>query len=306
MSDAADFDKSRDAAADSAWVRLRGRLREYARLMRLDRPIGVWLLLWPALWALWISSDGHPDERIFVIFLLGTFVMRSAGCVINDFADREFDPHVRRTADRPLARQAVSPAEALALFAVLGLVALALLIPLNRPTQTLALIGGVLAITYPFLKRFFALPQAYLGLAFSWSVPMAFAAQTGSLPLLAWVLFLAGVLWTTAYDTIYAMVDREDDLVIGVRSSAILFGRADRGIVALLQGGALALLTLAGYLAQLGHWYWLGIGTAALFSLYQQYLIRRRDPAECFRAFLNNNLLGLAVFGGILLDYLFR
>jgi 4-hydroxybenzoate polyprenyltransferase len=307
MSDAADFDKSRDAVPDdSAWARLRSRLREYARLMRLDRPIGVWLLLWPALWALWISSAGHPDERIFVIFLLGTFVMRSAGCVINDFADREFDPHVRRTADRPLARQAVSPAEALALFAVLGLVALALLIPLNRATQTLALIGGVLAITYPFLKRFFALPQAYLGLAFSWSVPMAFAAQTGSLPLLAWVLFLAGVLWTTAYDTIYAMVDREDDLVIGVRSSAILFGRADRGIVALLQGGALALLTLAGYLAQLGHWYWLGIGTAALFSLYQQYLIRRRDPAECFRAFLNNNLLGLAVFGGILLDYLFR
>ena len=307
MSNAADFDKSRDAVSgDRAWPRLRGRLREYARLMRLDRPIGVWLLLWPALWALWISADGHPDERIFVIFLLGTFVMRSAGCVINDFADREFDPLVRRTADRPLARQAVSPAEALALFAVLGLIALALLIPLNRPTQTLALIGGVLAITYPFLKRFFALPQAYLGLAFSWGVPMAFAAQTGSLPLVAWVLFLAGVLWTTAYDTIYAMVDREDDLVIGVRSSAILFGRADRGIVALLQAGTLSLLGLAGYLAHLGRWYWLGVATSAGFLLYQQYLIRRRDPAECFRAFLNNNLVGLAVFGGILLDYLFR
>ena len=241
-----------------------------------------------------------------MIFLLGTFVMRAAGCVINDFADREFDPHVRRTANRPLARQAVSPAEALALFAVLGLIALALLIPLNRPTQVLALIGGVLAITYPFLKRFFALPQAYLGLAFSWSVPMAFAAQTGSLPLVAWVLFVAGVLWTTAYDTIYAMVDREDDLVIGVRSSAILFGRADRGIVAMLQVGALALLVLAGYLAHLGRWYWLGVGLAAVLSAHQQYLIRRRDPAECFRAFLNNNLVGLAVFGGILLDYLFR
>jgi 4-hydroxybenzoate polyprenyltransferase len=231
--------------------------------------------------------------------------MRSAGCVINDFADREFDPHVRRTADRPLARQAVSPAEALALFAVLGLIALALLIPLNRPTQILALVGGVLAVTYPFLKRFFALPQAYLGLAFSWSVPMAFAAQTGELPLVAWVLFVAGVLWTTAYDTIYAMVDREDDLVIGVRSSAILFGRADRGIVAMLQLGALGCLGLAGYLAGLGRWYWLGLGIAAVFSAYQQFLIRRRDPTQCFRAFLNNNLVGLAVFGGILLDYVF-
>jgi len=161
-------------------------------------------------------------------------------------------------------------------------------------------------VTYPFLKRFFALPQAYLGLAFSWSVPMAFAAQTGELPPLAWVLFVAGVLWTTAYDTIYAMVDREDDLVIGIRSSAILFGRADRGIVAALQAGALALLGLAGYLAQLGRWYWLGLAVAVATSLHQQYLIRRRDPAACFRAFLNNNLFGLAVFGGILLDYLFR
>ena len=284
---------------------VRGRLVEYARLMRLDRPIGIWLLLWPCLWALWISAEGRPDERIFVIFLIGTFVMRSAGCVINDFADREFDPHVRRTANRPLARGAVSPAEALAVFAVLGLLALALLIPLNRPTQVLALVGGALAVTYPFLKRFFALPQAYLGLAFSWSVPMAFAAQTGELPLLAWVLFAAGVLWTTAYDTIYAMVDRDDDLVIGVRSSAILFGRADRGIVAALQMGALALLVVAGMLSGLGAWYWLGLAVAAATAVHQQYLIRHRDPGECFRAFLNNNLFGLAVFGGILLDYLF-
>jgi 4-hydroxybenzoate polyprenyltransferase len=306
MRNAADYEKSPDDTQTTGWPLVRGRLREYARLMRLDRPIGVWLLLWPALWALWISADGRPDERIFVIFLVGTFVMRSAGCVINDFADREYDPHVRRTADRPLARQAVSPAEALALFAVLGLIALALLIPLNRPTQVLALVGGVLAVTYPFLKRFFSLPQAYLGLAFSWSVPMAFAAQTGSLPLVAWVLFLAGVLWTTAYDTIYAMVDREDDLVIGVRSSAILFGRADRGIVAALQFGAMSGLALAGYLAQLQHWFWLGLGVAALLSIYQQYLIRRRDPVLCFRAFLNNNLVGLAIFGGILLDYLFQ
>ena len=284
---------------------LRGRVVEYARLMRLDRPIGIWLLLWPCLWALWISAEGHPDERVFVIFLLGTFVMRSAGCVINDFADREFDPHVRRTANRPLARGAVSPAEALAIFAVLGLLALALLIPLNRQTQVLALVGGLLAVTYPFLKRFFALPQAYLGLAFSWSVPMAFAAQTGQLPPVAWVLFVAGVLWTTAYDTIYAMVDRADDLVIGIRSSAILFGRADRGIVAALQVGALTLLVVAGLLAGLQRWYWLGLVIAAATALHQQRLIRHRDPAQCFRAFLNNNLFGLAVFGGILLDYLF-
>lgn len=286
--------------------RWRTRLREYARLMRLDRPIGIWLLLWPVLWAIWISANGRPDEKVFVIFLIGTFVMRSAGCVMNDFADREFDPHVRRTADRPLAKQSVSPAEALALFGVLGIVALGLLIPLNRPTQVLALIGGVLAVTYPFLKRFFALPQAYLGLAFSWSVPMAFAAQTGELPVVAWVLFVAGVLWTTAYDTMYAMVDREDDLVIGIRSSAILFGKADRGIILALQAGALAALALVGRMAGLGRWYWGGLAVAVALAAYQQLLIRDRDPAACFRAFLNNNLFGLAVFGGILLDYLFR
>src|SRR5512137_243897 len=253
MSDFTDLGKT---AGHSGTGTVRSRFAEYMRLMRLDRPIGIWLLLWPCLWALWISAQGRPDEKIFVIFLIGTFVMRSAGCVINDFADREFDPHVRRTASRPLARGAVSPAEALAVFAVLGLVALALLIPLNRETQVLALIGGVLAVTYPFLKRFFALPQAYLGLAFAWSVPMAFAAQTGELPLVAWVLFVAGVLWTTAYDTIYAMVDREDDLVIGIRSSAILFGSADRFIVGILQLGTVLLLAYAGYLQELGRWYW--------------------------------------------------
>jgi 4-hydroxybenzoate polyprenyltransferase len=301
MGNATDFDKEGTAGVP----RWRSRLREYARLMRIDRPIGIWLLLWPVLWALWISANGRPDERIFLIFVLGTFVMRSAGCVMNDFADREFDPHVRRTADRPLARQSVSPAEALALFGVLGIIALALLIPLNRPTQVLALIGGLLAVTYPFLKRFFALPQAYLGLAFSWSVPMAFAAQTGELPPIAWVLFVSGVMWTTAYDTIYAMVDREDDLVIGIRSSAILFGRADRGIIGALQVGTLAGLALVGHLAQLSHWYWVGLGVATALAVYQQVLIRDREPAACFRAFLNNNLFGLAIFGGILLDYLF-
>jgi 4-hydroxybenzoate polyprenyltransferase len=257
------------------------------------------------LWALWVSGDGHPGERLFVIFVIGTFVMRSAGCVMNDFADREFDPHVRRTADRPLAKQSVSPAEALGLFAVLALVALALIIPLNRATQVLALIGGVLAVTYPFLKRFFSLPQAYLGAAFGWSVPMAFAAQTGSVPMVAWVMFLSVVLWTTAYDTMYAMVDREDDLVIGVRSSAILFGRADRLIIGALQAGALAGLALVGVMSTLGRWYWAGLLVAAVLAIHQQWLIRARDPDLCFRAFLNNNLVGLAVFAGILLHYLF-
>ena len=303
MRNATDIDQESRARSPSPQRR---RLREYARLMRLDRPIGSWLLLWPVLWALWISSGGHPDERLFVIFVLGTFVMRSAGCVMNDFADREFDPHVRRTADRPLAKQSVSPAEALGLFAVLALIALALVIPLNRPTQVLALIGGILAVTYPFLKRFFSLPQAYLGAAFGWSVPMAFAAQTGAIPPVAWVLFVSVVLWTTAYDTMYAMVDREDDLVIGVRSSAILFGRADRVLIAALQLAALGGLGLVGWISGLGHWYWVGLAVAAALAAHQQVLIRHRQPAECFRAFLNNNLLGLAVFAGLALDYLFR
>ena len=303
MRNATDIDQESRTAGPSP---LRRRLREYARLMRLDRPIGIWLLLWPVLWALWISSGGHPDERLFVIFVLGTFVMRSAGCVMNDFADREFDPHVRRTADRPLAKQSVSPAEALGLFAVLALIALALVIPLNRPTQVLALIGGILAVTYPFLKRFFSLPQAYLGAAFGWSVPMAFAAQTGAIPPVAWVLFVSVVLWTTAYDTMYAMVDREDDLVIGVRSSAILFGRADRIVIGALQLAALGGLGLVGWISGLGHWYWVGLAVAAALAAHQQVLIRNRQPAACFRAFLNNNLLGLAVFAGLALDYLFR
>jgi 4-hydroxybenzoate polyprenyltransferase len=302
MRNATDMDQGTGRGTRSA---MGLRLREYARLMRLDRPIGIWLLLWPVLWALWVSADGHPDERLFVIFVIGTFVMRSAGCVMNDFADREFDPHVKRTADRPLAKQSISTAEALGLFAVLALIALALVIPLNRPTQVLALIGGVLAVTYPFLKRFFSLPQAYLGAAFGWSVPMAFAAQTGAVPPIAWVMFLSVVCWTTASDTMYAMVDRDDDLVIGIRSSAILFGRADRLIIGALQAGALLGLALVGLMAALGRWYWAGLAVAAVLAIRQQVLIRARDPAQCFRAFLNNNLFGLAVFAGILLHYLF-
>jgi 4-hydroxybenzoate polyprenyltransferase len=282
------------------------KLREYARLMRLDRPIGIWLLLWPALWSLWIAGDGRPAESLFVIFVAGTLLARSAGCVINDFADRGYDPHVRRTADRPLARGAVSTTEALALFAVLGAASLALVIPLNRPAQLLALAGGVVTVIYPFLKRFFPLPQAWLGIAFAWSVPMAFAAQTGSVPRIAWVLFAAAVCWIVAYDTIYAMVDRDDDLRIGVRSSAILFGRSDRVAVGLLQLAALGLLVIVGAGVGLHCWFFAGLAVAALLAVQQLRAIWSREPASCFRAFIANNWFGCAVFAGIALDYVFR
>jgi 4-hydroxybenzoate polyprenyltransferase len=282
------------------------RLVEYARLMRLDRPIGLWLLLWPALWALWLSGDGRPDERVFAIFVAGTFLTRAAGCVINDYADRKVDPQVRRTARRPLAQSTVSPAAALGLFALLSAAALALLIPLGRLTQQLALIGGALTVIYPFLKRFFPLPQAWLGAAFAWSVPMAFAEQTAAVPAVAWLLFAAVVFWTTAYDTMYAMVDREDDLKLGVRSSAILFGRADRVAVAILQVATLASLVAVGWMIGLGRWYWLGLLTAAALAVWQQWLIRDREPAACFQAFLNNNYFGMAVFVGLALHYHFR
>jgi 4-hydroxybenzoate polyprenyltransferase len=282
------------------------KLREYVRLMRLDRPIGIWLLLWPALWSLWIAASGSPDEALFVIFVAGTVLARSAGCVINDFADRRFDPHVRRTADRPLARGTVSATEALVLFGLLGAAALALVVPLNRPAQLLALCGGALTVIYPFLKRFFPLPQAWLGIAFAWSIPMAFAAQTGSLSSVAWVLFAAAACWIVAYDTIYAMVDREDDLRIGVRSSAILFGRNDRLAIGLLQATSVALLAVAGVMAGLGRWYAAGLVAAAFFAVQQLRLIWGRGPAQCFQAFLANNWFGCAVFAGIALDYLFR
>ena len=282
------------------------RLLEYGRLMRLDRPIGFWLLLWPVLWALWIAGKGRPDERVFVIFVAGTFLMRAAGCVINDYADRDIDPHVRRTAGRPLARGAVTPAETLGLFAVLAAAALALILPLERLTQLLALAGGAIAVVYPFLKRLFPVPQAWLGAAFAWSVPMAFAEQTGGVPPVAWVLFVAVVLWTTVFDTIYAMVDRDDDLALGVHSSAILFGRWDRAAIAAMQLACLAALTVVGRMSDFGRWYWLGLIGAAALAVWQQWLIRARDPTACFRAFLNNNAFGAAVFAGIALDYLFR
>jgi 4-hydroxybenzoate polyprenyltransferase len=280
-------------------------LADYARLMRLDRPIGIWLLLWPTLWALWISSRGKPNPRIFIIFVVGTVLMRSAGCAINDYADRSFDPHVARTKDRPLAAGRISPLEALVLFAVLALTALMLALQLNKETLLLAAIGGFLAISYPFVKRFLAVPQLYLGLTFGWGIPMAFEAQFERVPRVAWLLLLANMLWVTVYDTIYAMVDRDDDLKIGVRSTAILFGDSDRHIIAVLQAMTLLSLYLVGRTIHMGNWYLAGLFAAAVFFVYQLWLIRGRDRDACLRAFLNNNYVGMAVFIGMALEYQF-
>jgi 4-hydroxybenzoate polyprenyltransferase len=241
-------------------------LLDYARLMRLDRPIGIWLLLWPTLWALWISGRGRPDPRIFTIFVVGTVLMRSAGCAINDYADRSFDPHVARTRERPVAAGRISTLEALVLFAVLSMTALVLALQLNRSTLLLASIGGFLAISYPFVKRFLAVPQLYLGLTFGWGIPMAFDAQLEQVPRVAYLLLLANVLWVTVYDTMYAMVDRDDDLKIGVRSTAILFGDSDRHIIAVLQVLTLLSLVLVGNALHMTYWYYLGLLAARFFS----------------------------------------
>jgi 4-hydroxybenzoate polyprenyltransferase len=281
------------------------RVQEWARLMRLDKPVGIWLLLWPELWALWIAGGGRPEPRILIIFLVGTVVMRSAGCVINDFADRNVDPYVKRTKDRPLAARRVSPHEALALFFGLSAVALYLALQLDLATLKLAVIGAVLTVSYPFLKRFFPLPQFYLGLAFGWAVPMAYMAASGTLPRVAWVLFVTAVLWACIYDTLYAMVDRDDDVKIGVKSSAILFADMDKLIVAIMQLMMLFALLLVGRAMKFGIWYLTGVIAAAVFFLYQQWLIRDREPARCFRAFQNNQYVGMSVFIGVLLEYVY-
>jgi 4-hydroxybenzoate polyprenyltransferase len=280
-------------------------LQEYARLMRLDRPIGIWLLLWPTLWALWISSRGRPNPRIFIIFMVGTVLMRSAGCAINDYADRSFDPHVARTKDRPLAAGRISTLEALVLFTALSLTSLLLALQLNKGTLLLAALGGFLAVSYPFVKRFLAVPQMYLGVTFGWGIPMAFEAQLESVPRIAWLLLLANVLWVTVYDTIYAMVDRDDDVKIGVRSTAVLFGDSDRHIIAVLQLMTLLSLYLVGRMLHMGGWYHAGLWAGAAFFAYQLWLIRARDRAACFRAFLNNNFFGMSVFIGMALEYQF-
>jgi 4-hydroxybenzoate polyprenyltransferase len=274
--------------------------------MRLHRPIGIWLLLWPTLWALWLASAGRPDPKVFLILVLGTIVVRSAGCVINDYADRKFDPHVARTADRPLATGEVAPAEALLLFGALMLIALGLVLTLNPLTVAFAAAGALITILYPFTKRFLSTPQFVLGIAFSWGVPMAFAATSGEVPRVGWLLFLATVIWVVVYDTQYAMTDRADDLKIGVRSTAILFGDLDRLFIAGLQALLLVSLLLVGRSAELGIWYYGGLAAAAVFCIYQDFLIKDRDVVQSFRAFLNNAWLGGAVFAGLVLDYTFR
>ena len=284
---------------------LAGRLREYALLMRLNRPIGIFLLLWPALWALLIAGDGRPPPEIVLIFIVGVILMRSAGCVINDFADREIDRYVTRTRNRPLTAGRVSSGEAKLLFILLCLAAFALVLLLNTLTILLSVVAVLLAGTYPFMKRVTHLPQVYLGAAFGWAVPMAFAAVTDSVPPLGWLMFTATVLWATVYDTMYAMVDRDDDIVLGVKSTAILFGDADRQIIGVLQVMLLVCLVMIGHQAGLGWYYYGSLVIAGLLAIYQQGLIRYREREGCFRAFLNNNWFGAVIFVGILLDYLF-
>ena len=276
----------------------------FALLTRFDKPIGTFLLLWPTLWALWIAGTGKPDIYVSVVFVLGVILMRAAGCIINDYADRNIDGQVARTQHRPLATGKVSEKEALSVFTGLCLMAFCLVLTLNWLTIGLSFVGVVLAILYPFMKRHTYMPQAFLGLAFGWSVPMAFAAQTDSLPDVTWLLLTATVLWATAYDTMYAMVDREDDLQIGVKSTAILFGEADKLIIGAIQATFILTMMIIGGKLELGMFYYIGLSIATALLAYQQYLIRDREPDQCFKAFLNNNWVGLAIFTGITLHYL--
>ena len=282
------------------------RLKQYWLLSRFDRPIGILILLWPALWALWVASDGRPDLGVLTVICLGVVLMRAAGCVINDYADREFDPHVARTKQRPIAAGKVKPKEALWIFVVLCLCAFGLVLTLNIFTILLSFIAAFLAASYPFMKRYTQLPQAYLGIAFGWAIPMSFSAQTNYIPLVAWVMYLAVVLWALVYDTMYAMVDKEDDLKIGVKSTAILFGSYDRYIMAFLQFIIIGLLIIVGQMKNLSWPYYGGILVATGLFVYQQKLIYYRDKAQCFKAFLNNNWFGMVVFIGLLVDYLLR
>lgn len=275
----------------------------YLRLVRLHRPIGIWLLLWPTLWAVWIAADGRPSGELFLIFVLGTVVMRSAGCIINDFADRRIDRDVARTRDRPLATGEVSIVGAFVVFIALMTLGLLLVLLLNRLTQALAIVGALLTLVYPFAKRFVSAPQFVLGIAFAWGVPMAFAADLGEVPRLGWLLFIVTMVWVVIYDTEYAMTDRPDDLKLGVKSTAILFGDLDRAFIGGLQLMLLLGLYLVGHGAGRGGWYVAGLGAAGIFMLYQQHLIRDREPQRCFEAFKNNAWLGVAVFTGLVLDY---
>ena len=285
---------------------LSDKLPHYARLMRIDKPIGTLLLLWPTLWALWIAAEGWPPLYILAIFIAGTFLMRSAGCVINDYADRDFDGHVERTRNRPLATGAVSPGEALALAAGLSAAAFVLVLPLNTLTILLSVPALLLAGSYPFTKRFFAIPQAYLGIAFGFGIPMAFAAVTGTVPATGWLMLLANIFWAVAYDTEYAMVDRPDDLKIGIKTSAITFGHHDVLAVMLCYAAAFALLAVVGVLAGLGVAWYLGLVAACAIAGYHYTLIRARERADCFKAFRHNNWVGGAIFAGLFIDLLLR
>lgn len=284
-------------------MELKERLTQYGLLMRINRPIGTLLLLWPTLWALWIAGDGEPNPLVALVFVAGVFLMRSAGCVINDFADRKIDGHIERTKQRPLAQGLIRAKEALGLFAVLSVIAFALVLTMNMFTILLSFGALALAAIYPFMKRYTHLPQVVLGAAFGWAIPMAFAAQTESVPLIAWFLYAITLLWTVAYDTMYAMVDRKDDLKIGVKSTAILFGQNDKLIIGLLQMAVIAGFIIIGTALSRGAFYFIGVAVAAGLVVYQLYLIRDRQESACFKAFLNNNWLGAAIFLGLALDY---
>lgn len=273
--------------------------------MRLFHPIGIYLLLWPTLWALWFAAGGFPSWHILVIFIGGVVVMRSAGCVINDYVDRKIDPLVTRTKDRPIASRRVSPTEAMVVFTVLVISAFLLVLQTNVLTVYMATVALFLAVSYPFMKRIHSLPQLHLGLAFGWAIPMVYTAQTGAFPPLSgWLLYAANICWAVAYDTMYAIADRRDDRIIGVKSSALLFGDYDRFIIGMLQLSTLVLLFAVGRLNNLGWFYYSGLGAAVAFAVYQQYLIKERYPRLCLRAFSNNNYFGMAVFVGLFVDLL--
>jgi 4-hydroxybenzoate polyprenyltransferase len=319
MAGSVDFDLSGDAAAGTTMDTLlpgppaaaappRGywlpqRLLDLVLLMRLDRPIGIWLLLWPNLWAVWLASQGRPQLKVLTIFLAGTVLMRSAGCVINDFLDRNIDPHVRRTRDRPLAARRIAPGEALVLFGVLVASAFVLVLQLNAATIRLAFVGAGLTLVYPLCKRFFPIPQLFLGLSFGWAVPMAFAAELGAVPRAGWVVMLAAVVWAGVYDTFYAMADRADDLRIGIKSSAITFGDLDLLMIGVMQCMVLLALLFAGQLLELGSPYYWALGLGAALFAWQQWLARGRDAPSCLRAFHNNNYFGIIMLSGIILEY---
>jgi 4-hydroxybenzoate polyprenyltransferase len=282
------------------------RLSLYLQLTRLNRPIGIMLLLWPTLWGVWIAGEGHPAWHIVLIFVLGTVLMRSAGCAFNDYADRKFDKHVQRTKDRPVTSGRISPREALWVAIILSLIAFLLILPLNALTLLMSFPAVFLATSYPFTKRFLVIPQAYLGIAFGFGIPMAFAAQLGSVPMIAWLMLLANVFWAIAYDTEYAMVDRNDDIRIGIHSSALLFGRYDVAAVMACYAITLVLLGAVGLITGSGLIYYSGLMIAAGIAIYHYSLIKHRQREACFKAFLHNNWLGAIVFLGIAADYLIR